>query len=84
MVASQKEALYEIIEIAIGEKEGFSASSKYKNALSDLLGSSDEAAYVDISPFIELTEKVKPVHSVSWGKNYFRDGIQSTYYFFTK
>jgi hypothetical protein len=84
VITTQKDVLNQIIEIAINEKQGFSDSPKYKMALSKLLGSSDETAYVDLSPYVEVTEKIKPVNAVSWGKNYFKDGIQSTYYFFTK
>ena len=84
VVTTQREVLNEIIEIAIGERQGFSGSSKYKKVLSNLLGSSDETAYLDLSPYVEIMDKAKPVNAVSWGKNYFRDGIQSTYYFFTE
>jgi len=83
VIASQKDIVTQVIDNAIGDSEGFAKSSKYKSNVSILKGPSDEISYLDLEVALNIKEMIAPVSKISWGKNYFNDGIQATYYFFT-
>lgn len=88
IATSQKEQIHASIDLFINQNESVKNSAIYRESISPVVRTTDEALYVDVNYMIEkmggmpeyLNGYIEPFESIGSGTNYFKDGISSIHY----